>query len=400
MKTNYKILFSILFLLSLLFAGCRQAPSQENERSNHPATMEAEHHDHGVIHLTRDQIQTMDITFGDFTQVKVNDFVSATGTLGLPPNALTSLSAKASGFIQNSNKYVEGSYVKKGSTMAYLENPEFIDYQREYLEVAAELTFLEQELARQETLVAAEAGVDRHLQQLQSQVGQKTAGKQGLANQLRYLGINVETLDADNMVQRIPIIAPTSGYITAINIHNGMYVTPEMELVEIIDADHLHLELDVFEKDFVNIKEEQRISYTVPALGPTIYEGEVYIIGRAFDTANKTVRIHGHLMEERPQFITDLFVEAKIWLTDQTVAALPESAIIKDGASTYIYITDGQVKESEYEFQQRMVIPGTSDNGFTAVQVIDPIPEGMQVVTKGAYYVYAQSQVGELDHDH
>ncbi|MCI5092678.1 efflux RND transporter periplasmic adaptor subunit [Phaeodactylibacter sp.] len=359
-----------------------------------------EEHEEGEIHLTQEQIETMGIQFGDFSQIKINDYVSATGTLGLPPNALTSVSAKASGFIKNSNKYVEGSYVKRGVIMAYLENPDFIQHQREYLEIAAELVFDNQELARQKVLVESNAGVEKNVQRLQAEVNSKTATLKGIAKQLAYLGIKVENLSSDNIVERIPIYAPMGGYITSIKMHNGMYVTPELELMEIVDEKHLHLELDVFEKDIATVKEEQRISYTVPALGNQVYEGEVHIIGKEFNTENKTVRIHGHLDKDRPRFIKELFVEAKIWLNDQTVQALPEKAIIKDGASSYIYMTNEQENEDEVKFEQVMVIPGTTDKGFTAVKLIDEIPTGMKIVTDGAYYVYAQSKAGELEHEH
>lgn len=359
-----------------------------------------EEHEEGEIHLTKEQIKTMNIQFGDFSEIKINDYISATGTLGLPPNALTSVSAKSNGFIKNSNKYVEGSYVKKGVVMAYLENPEFIQHQREYLEVAAELVFDQQELTRQNTLVEANAGIEKNVQRLQAEVNMKTATLKGIAKQLAYLGINVDNLSPDNIVERVPIYAPMSGYITTIKMHNGKYVTPELELMEIVNENHLHLELDIFEKDIATIKEEQKISYTVPALGNDVFEGEVHVIGKEFNTENKTVRIHGHLEKKRPQFIKDLFVEAKIWLNDQTVQALPEDAIIKDGASSYIYAADNSTEEDELKFDQIMVIPGTSDKGFTAVTLINEIPEGMKIVTEGAYYVYAQSKAGDLEHEH
>ena len=357
-------------------------------------------HEEGEIHLTKEQIKTMNIQFGDFSEIKINDYVSATGTLGLPPNALTSVSAKSSGFIKNSNKYVEGSYVKRGVIMAYLENPEFIQHQREYLEVAAELVFDQQELTRQKTLVASNAGIEKNVQRLQSEVNRKTATLKGIAKQLAYLGIKVNELSPDNIIDRVPIYAPMGGYITSIKMHDGMYVTPEMELMEIVNENHLHLELDIFEKDIASIKEDQKISYTVPALGNTLYDGEVHIIGKEFNTENKTVRIHGHLEKKRPKFIKDLFVEAKIWLTDQTVQALPEKAIIKDGASSYIYVANEKTDGDELKFEQIKVIPSTTDKGFTSVKLIDSIPDGMRIVTEGAYYVYAQSKAGELEHEH
>ena len=359
-----------------------------------------EEHEEGEIHLTKAQIETMSIQFGDFSQVKINDFVKATGTLGLPPNALTSVSAKANGFIKNSKKYVEGNYIKKGAIMAFLENPDFIQQQQKYLEVAAELVYDHQELERQQTLLAANAGIEKNVQKLKAAVAMKTATLKGVAKQLSYLGINVADLTTDNIVQRIPLPAPMSGYITSINMHNGMYVSPQDKLMEIVNENHLHLELDIFEKDISNIDEGQRISYTVPAMDDQIYDGEVHIIGKEFNTENKTVRIHGHLEKERPKFIKDLFVEAKIWLNDQTVQALPEKAVIKDGDFFYIYATNNSSETKELKFEAIKVIAGKTDNGFTAIKTIDEIPTGMKIVTDGAYYVYAQSKAGELEHNH
>lgn len=356
------------------------------------------HHEEGEIHLTKEQMETVEIGFGEFSEIKINDFVATTGTLGLPPNAYSSVNAKSAGFIKDCKKYVEGTYIKQGVVMATLENPDFIEHQREYLEVAAELVYLRQELDRQQSLVDDNAGVLKNLQKLQSDVNMKTATAKSIAKQLEYLGIDVTNLTADNLVNRIAIVAPMSGYITSINMHDGMYVTPQSELMEVVNERHLHLELDVFEKDISYIKAEQKITYTVPALGATFYEGEVHILGREFNTENKTIRIHGHLEKKRPRFIKDLFVEAKIWLSDQTVTALPEKAIIKIGASSYVYV--GKEDGSEFKFKAIRVMLGSTDKGFTSVKLIDPMPEDMKMVIKGAYYVYAQSMVGELEHSH
>ncbi len=407
MKFTNKSILSVVAILLLFSCGNKQKEGnghnhgdETTQHSEDDGHGQREEHEEGEIHLTKNQIKTMNIQFGDFSKIKINDYVNATGTLGLPPNALTSVSAKASGFIKNSNKYIEGSYVKKGVIIAYLENPEFIQHQQKYLEVAAELVFDQQELTRQKALVESNAGVEKNVQKLQSEVNMKTATLKGIAKQLAYLGINVDKLSPDNIIERVPIYAPMGGYITSIKMHNGMYVSPELELMEIVNENHLHLELDIFENDIANVKEEQKISYTVPALGNTVYNGEVHIIGKEFNIENKTVRIHGHLEKVRPRFIKDLFIEAKIWLTDQTVQALPEKAIIKDGASSYIYVANDKTADDEMKFEQIMVIPGTTDKGFTSVKLIGEIPEGMKIVTIGAYYVYAQSKAGELEHEH
>jgi len=371
----------------------------EDDHSGHDHSGQGEEHEEGIF-LTRDQMKTVGVSFGEFSQTKINDYITATGTLGLPPNAYSSLSAKAEGFIKSSNKYVEGSYVKKGERMAYLENPDFIQHQQEYLEVAADLTYLQQELTRQRALISENAGIEKNVQKLSAEVNRKTATLKGLSIQLAYLGISTDDLTVENIVNRISILSPMSGYLTSIDMHNGMFVTPQKELMEIVSEKHLHLELDVFEKDMSKIKEEQKVSYTVPALGDKVYEGEVHVIGKEFNTKSKTVRIHGHLGEDRPRFVKDLFVNAKIWLNDQTVAALPEKAVVKDGAFSYVYVANTSSKEDRLKFEPLRVKIGATDNGFTSVELIDKIPEGMKLVTTGAYFVYAQSKAGELAHEH
>ena len=215
--------------------------SEKEQHSEDDGHGHGEEHEEGEIHLTKEQIETMSIQFGDFSNVKINDFISTTGTLDLPPNAYSSLSAKADGFVKSTKKYVEGSYIKKGAIIGYLENPDFIQRQQTYLEVQAELTFLQQELNRQTKLVNANAGVEKKQQQLQSEVNAKTATLKGLAKQLSYLGITTTNLTPDNITERIAIVSPMSGYITSVKMHNGMYVTPQLDLMEIVNENHLHL---------------------------------------------------------------------------------------------------------------------------------------------------------------
>lgn len=404
-------------LLILLLCTCDRAqPHEEGDGHDHDAPTEKmasddhdghdhddEHGDHEEeegIHLTTAQIETMDIGFGDFTDIKINDYVTATGTMDLPPNGYADVSARATGFVRNSRNYVEGDYIKRGATLGYLENPDFINHQQRYLELTAELVFLREELDRQETLLSADAGILKNVQRLRSDVAAKTAQLAGTRQQLEYLGISTADLTTDNITNRITLFAPRSGYITTIAMHDGMYVEPATKLMELIDQDHFHLELDVFERDVAKISKGQQLTYTVPSLGPGRYTAEVHVIGKEFNEENKTVRVHAHPTGEQPPFVRGRFVEARIFLTDQTVQALPEEAVLRDGEMAYIFITPTESTGDEVEFERLPVRAGITDNGYTAVTLIEPLPTGMRVVTEGAYFVYAQSQAGELEHEH
>ena len=408
---NIKYIITTFSILLVLFSSCGHKHSEgdgHNHGTEENTHSESDEHNHGEgeekhkegLFLSKDQAETIGLEFGDLSSIKVNDFVKATGTLGLPPNALSSVSAKTNGIIKGTKKFVEGNYIKKGAVIAYLENPDFIVTQQEYLEAKAQLNLKRLEVERQKTLVESNAGVTKSLQNAQAEVAVLEAKTQGLAKQLSFLGISTSNLSPGNISQQIAIVAPMSGYISTISFHNGMYAQSSISLMDIISSEHLHLELDVFEKDIAKIKKGQKISYTVPALGTTIYYGIVYVIGKEFNSSSKTVRVHGHLDGVKPQFLKDLFINAKIFLTDAETTALPEDAIIKDGENSYIYVARSQKDAKEIEFEKINIIPGSTENGYTAVKLIDDIPEGMQIVTKGAYYVYAQSKAGELEHEH
>lgn len=415
MKNNIKyILVICVFTVSSIFTSCGDK-HKESDGHNHDKTSELhteddghdhssnsedeEHHEEG-LHLTKKQIETIGLEFGEFSSIKVNDYIKTTGTLGLPPNAYASVSAKSEGIINGTKKFVEGNYIKKGQIIAYVENPDFIVKQQEYLESKAQLKLKKLDLVRQQSLVDANAGVSKNLQNTEAEVAILEAKSVGLSKQLAYLGISSINLTPNTISQRIVILAPMSGYISNINIHNGMYAQPTVSLMEIISSEHIHLELDVFEKDIVNIKIGQKISYTVPALGNNVYNGEISVIGKEFNTKTKTIRVHGHLEGEKPLFLKDLFINAKIWLNDSTRTAISEKAIIKDGDNSFIYVAEKENEAEETEFTTIRVIPGATNNGFTSIKILEEIPNGMQIVTKGAYYVYAQSKAGVLEHDH
>lgn len=397
----------IIFLFVFSLTSCGNNKSDDgHDHSETTAEVaenenQADEHDHpeGVT-LTKEQAETVGLTFGDLSSIKETGFVSATGTMSLPPNAFASVSTKTDGLIQASKKFVEGDYIKKGQVVAYLENPEFIRMQQDYLETLAELKLRRLDVDRQRTLVEANAGVSKNLQDAQARVAALNAKRAGLARQLNYFGISPQRISSSNLTSRVAIYAPMSGYISTINFNNGMYAVSSSPLMEIISTEHLHLELDVFEKDFANIKKGQRITYTVPALGQTVYEGEVNSEGKEFNKDTKTVRIHGHLHDAQPNFVNDLFVNAKIWLNDNTTTGLPEDAIIRDGESTYVFVGKSEHEGKEFRFEKIGVVAGATEGGYTSVKLIDEVPEGMNIVTKGAYFVNAQSKAGELSHEH
>ena len=400
--TKYSII--ILFFALFLFS-CEHSHSHDDQGHAHEAdgghAHEEEEHPADEVHLTDAQLETIGLKIGTFKAVKLAGFVKANGILDLPPDEFASVTAPAEGFVKDTKgTFLVGSYVKKGTVLAALEHPNYIQQQQNYLEVLAKLDFQKEEVKRQQTLSAANAGIERTLQQAQSDLKVLEARKEGFRQQLLYLGLSPEKIQEGSIFSQIALLAPISGYITAVNIHKGQFVKPETELYEIVNNDHVHLELDIFEKDIAKIKVGQPITFTIPSLGKETFEGVVQLIGRSFNTENKTIRVHGHITGKHPEFIRGLYLNAKIWINDQTVQALPVDAVVSDGGLDYIFVKMPPEEEGSVHFKKITVKKGSYSGDYIEITPIDPIINKMAIVLDQAFFLLAEMRKGELKHEH
>jgi cobalt-zinc-cadmium efflux system membrane fusion protein len=73
----------------------------------------------------------------------------------------------------------------------------------------------------------------------------------------------------------------------------GMHVAPSDTMLEIIETGHLHLELNVFEKDILKVKVEQDINFTVPEATNEIFHAKVHFSRKSIEGNERTINVHG-----------------------------------------------------------------------------------------------------------
>jgi cobalt-zinc-cadmium efflux system membrane fusion protein len=422
------ILYSFI-LISVLFFQCSEPAGEEQE--HHEEGAEETHNENGV-ELSRVQVASAGLGYGTFDSLNISGFINANGILDLPPQNIAAVSAPMAGTVKKANKLV-GNYVEKGTVLAVLEHPEYIKLQEEYLNQLTQLNFLQAEYERQRQLDSAAVTAKKQFQQVTANYRSAQARKQALEKQLLYLGLSPNWVAQGNITSSISLRAPISGYITQQNVHNGQFVTAEQEIYELVDNEHMHLELNIFEQDIFNVNVGQPIRFTVPSIGGEVYEGEVFLVGKSFDPDSKTVKVHGHIKGEHDKFIRGLYVEAKVYTGEQRVLALPEEAVVEDEGKSFIFILNPEAAEEHSEeaaheheeaehaeeahaeaghgqeeaghehgitFQRVQVATGTKDQGYTTITELPRLPAGTRIVTRGAYYLLAEMKKGEGGHHH
>jgi cobalt-zinc-cadmium efflux system membrane fusion protein len=367
---NNNSLFSYIFIVLVIFSCDTKKETIADQETKPDSTASR-------VTLTGAQYKNAEIQIGKMEQRQISGTVKANGVLDVPPQQLVSISAPLAGFLKNT-ELLQGSRVKKGQVVATIENLDFIQMQQDYLDSKSHFEFAKADYERQQQLAREEVNSAKTIQQSKSNFLSWQAKYMGLREKLNVIKMNISSIEAGNFTSVISIYSPINGYVTQVNVNIGKFVNPTDVLFEIVDTEHLHVELTVFEKDVPKIKAGQKVRFTL-ANGTKELTATVYLIGRQINS-DRTVRIHCHIDKEDKELLPGMYLSAQIETGDNRVQALPDSAIIPFQGKKFVFIpTDDNRNFSMVEVQT-----GDSESGFTSI-VAGPITAETQVVVNGGY---------------
>lgn len=342
----------------------------------------------GQITINRAQFEQNAMQLGTLRTMPFPEVIEVNGMIDVPPENRAVVNASMGGYIKNT-PFLIGDIVKKGQVLLTLENPEFVSLQQSFLEVHEQLAYLKAEYERQQTMKAENITSQKSFLMAESAYKTAMATHSGLEKQLQMIHISPAKVIAGEITAAAQILAPISGSITKVNITKGSYVSPATEIMEIIDNDHIHLELSVFEKDIMQVKKGQKISFRIPEASKEKYRAEVHLVGTSID-ANRTIKVHGHLEDkDEHHFLTGMFVEAAITTKTKEGLGLPTQALVNEGGDMYILVLQG-TPDGGYTFQKKQVRVLSEYQGFTEIEPAEELGEGTQLLVKGAFDILGE----------
>ncbi|MCK5401112.1 MAG: efflux RND transporter periplasmic adaptor subunit, partial [Flavobacteriaceae bacterium] len=265
-----------------------------------------------------------------------------------------------------------------------LENIEFVEIQQQYLEVAEQLNYLKSEFKRQQTLYKEKITSQKNYLKAESTYKSTLALYNGLNKKLTMMNISPEAVKQGSISSTINLYAPIDGYVTKVNVSNGAYVSSENEIMEIVNTDHIHLELSVFEKDILKIKKGQSINFKVPEATKEVYEAEVYLVGTSINETLRTIKVHGHIHDdENTSFVMGMFVEADIITDSQKILALPKDAVAEI-ENNYFTLVLNNKNENSYTFNKVKLEVGQQNEAFIEILNASSLKD-KDILTKGGF---------------
>ncbi|MBY4677580.1 efflux RND transporter periplasmic adaptor subunit [Marinobacterium arenosum] len=263
-------------------------------------------------------VRTAPIAFGPL-QAEIR----SVGYVGFDEDLLKHLHSRVEGWIQVLHVKSEGEYVAAGQPVYELYAPTLVNAQEEYL--------------------AARRSNNRLLQR-------------SARDKLRALGVSDEEIKAlarrGSARQTIVVRAESGGYVSQLNVREGMFIKPALTLMSIGPLDQVWVTAEVFERQAAWLQVGQRASMQLDYAPGREWQGTVDYIYPVLDAKTRTVKVRLRFDNPdqalKPNMFARLDIAAKA--TDATLH-VPAEAVIRTGSQQRVVVAlgDGKFKSVAVE---------------------------------------------------
>ena len=369
MKTIYTSLLTIIILSS---CGRNTTSTTTKEDSTDDVVS-------NIVQLTKEQASLAQLELAPIQQGKMKGMTHLNGVIDVLPTGIASVSIPMGGYIQDIN-LIPGTFVKKGQVLATVKDPAYVQLQENYLATKAKLSYLQQDLDRQKTLLTQEAVSKKSFQQIQADYNTNAIQLKALSEQLKLINIQPENLTTEKMSSLVQLVAPIAGYISKVNINRGKYVTPSDILLEIINPNDIHAAITIYEKDIANFKVGMKGTITLTQDPNKKYAVAVLAVAHNINE-DKTALLHCHFDKIPANVLPGMFLTADMVVETKDAILIPIESVQRFQGKDYIFI---QTSENVFEAKEIQVIQ--SNTAYVTVSNADANAWiGKQIVVKNAY---------------
>lgn len=375
-------------MVAIVLTAC-QAKQDETEKP--PASVATPSAQPGVIELqegsaTLAQLQTERVGFHPIQM----SLKAQAGKVLPNENRLAHLSARVPGRIVAVYANL-GDRVKSGDRLLLLDSPAFGEAQLEYRKTRTAVRVTEKALERAQALFDRGAIGAGEYQRREADSENAKADLNEAEEKLHLLGMTereIERLGAEKLphaeVAQVFLRAPFSGEVVERNATVGEVVDPNKMLFAVADLSTVWVRADFPEQQAGRLQSGLSVEVRVAAYPDTVFRGVVSYVGAMVDPTTRTVMARSVIPNPDRRLRPEMFAEVMLITPEQSVLAVPPSAIQQVGSRTMVFVAQGPRR-----FKSREVKIGESSKDH--VEVKSGVAEGDEVVTHGSYALKSEA---------
>jgi len=321
--------------------------------------------DPAAIHFTAEAAQLANVMTSVVSSKKPVKEVRLYGKIQADERKLQSQTAHIPGRVEKLLVNFTGEQVRKGQPLAEIYSPEVVTAEQELLEAA-------------------------RVKDIQPEIYQ--ASRERLL-QWKIPEEQINTIEQTGKVRTtFPIVANTSGIVTARRVNNGDHIAQGTVLYDIADLSSVWAMFDAYESDLPFLNEGDQISFTVKALPGIQYSGRIDFIDPVIDPSTRVAKVRLEVKNANGKLKPEMFItgtlEADLKQYNNNLV-IPRSAVLWTGKRSIVYVKIPGTDEPA--FKMREIITGPSlGNSYV---VLSGLEEGEEIVTNGTFNVDAAAQL-------
>jgi len=284
--------------------------------------------------------------------------VDTVGYVDVDENMISHIHLRTKGWIEKLLVKSDGERVRKGQLLFEVYSPELVNAQEEYLQ-ALGTTSRRLINASKERLIA--------------------------------LGVSEQQVTSLNktrkVTQYVQVYAPQDGIVDKLNVREGMFVMPSVEVMSLADLSSVWILAEVFERQVEWIREGQSAEVTLSYLPGRTWEGKVEYVYPSLNQKTRTLKVRLRFDNPDEKLKPNMFANITIYAgpTEKTIV-IPREALIRTGNEERVILAMGKGR-----YQPRQVIAGIESGDY--VEIKSGLSEGDRVVTSGQFLIDSEASL-------
>lgn len=308
-------------IISILLAACAKHATAPDEHPSKPAgDPHAGHTGHGdapegfaSIMLESAQTEAMGLTTEVIEERDFHRTMRTVGIVTVDETRTAHVHSRVRGWIEGFHVQYVGQKVKQGQPLVSLHSQEVY---------AAEL-----ELA---SLAKSSFKSPELLDAARRRLGLWEVPKS-----------TIQTVEETGEPQRtFAVVAPRSGVVVAKQAFDGLFIDPSLELYTITDLSSVWVSADVYEADVADVRIGTEAKLTVEGIAEPI-SAKVAFLAPTIDERTRTRKARFELKNPDAALMPGAFVTVEMEIGLGRGIAVPESAVIRTGARSIVFVLHG-----------------------------------------------------------
>jgi membrane fusion protein (multidrug efflux system) len=154
-------------------------------------------------------------------------------------------------------------------------------------------------------------------------------------------GAEARKLQTAEALRDSQIRAPFAGMVVDRAISAGEYVRPDSRVVTLVGVDSLRVELTVPEADVAVVKQGMRIDFRLASGGATVHHGRIRYVGPSVRLQTRDAVVEAIVDNPSHDLRPGMFVTADLALGEQSLPAVPRTAVKPEGTQWHVFVASG-----------------------------------------------------------